>query len=68
MLENYWYKFVKDLKDKAERGGDRECDLKMIEVCDAIMDIPSDIVTYVIKRFRSQMQKLSWIYLYHTRT
>ena len=68
MLELFWSKFLNDLKNKAERSAKKESDLEIIEVCEAIEEIPPEIKTYVLMCFRKQMQKLSWIFLYHTRT
>ena len=52
LLDALWFKVLDELREKALNGGGRECDKKMLDICEAIVDIPFEIRRYVLAKYQ----------------
>jgi hypothetical protein len=68
LIDDLWRRVLVELREKAsEAGGRRECDKRILRLCDAIDEVPKEIRLFVLTKYQMQMDRLSWIYCFHTR-
>ena len=49
LIHDFWNKILGELKAKAFKGGGREVDKKMLNLCTAVEAIPVDIRRYLLE-------------------
>lgn len=73
VLEELWFQVLTEIRKSASdraSGKDKQAitgHQQMLDVCEAIEDIPAEVRKYALGKYLEQMQKLSWIHFYQTR-